>query len=152
MSDDYAGFWLRVVAFIIDSIVLSVLYLLVIIPLYDFLHPPAVFDPDSAMQGPTLFQQVLTPDVSQLVLILVGIMYYAIMEASRHQASLGKLALELKVTDADGRRLSLSKSVLRNASKLLSASLLLLGYLAAAFTRRKQALHDLIAGAIVLKR
>lgn len=152
MSDDYAGFWLRVVAFVIDSIVLSVLYLLVIIPLYDSLLPPPAIDPDSPMQAPTFFEQVLRPDVSQLVLIVVSIMYYAIMEASRHQASLGKLALELKVTDTDGGRLSLSKSVLRNASKLLSASLLLVGYLVAAFTRRKQALHDLIAGAFVLKR
>lgn len=154
MSDDYAGFWLRVVAFIIDSIVLSVLYLLVIIPLYDALLPPAAIaiDPDLPAQGQSLFDQVLKPDVSLLILIVVAIVYYAIMEASRHQGSLGKLALELKVTDAQGGRLSFSKSVLRNASKLLSAALLLLGYLAAAFTRRKQALHDLIAGAFVLKR
>ncbi|MDV3309223.1 MAG: RDD family protein [Cyclobacteriaceae bacterium] len=154
MSDDYAGFWLRVVAFVIDSIVLSVLYLLVIIPLYDALLPPAAIaiDPDLPAQGQSLFDQVLKPDVSLLILIVVAIVYYAIMEASRHQGSLGKLALELKVTDAQGGRLSFSKSVLRNASKLLSAALLLLGYLAAAFTRRKQALHDLIAGAFVLKR
>src|SRR5690606_1756034 len=154
MSDDYAGFWLRVVAFVIDSIVLSVLYLLVIIPLYDALLPPAAIaiDPDRPAQGQSLFDQVLKPDVSLLILIVVAIVYYAIMEASRHQGSLGKLALELKVTDAQGGRLSFSKSVLRNASKLLSAALLLLGYLAAAFTRRKQALHDLIAGAFVLKR
>ncbi|HEX7014383.1 MAG TPA: RDD family protein [Cyclobacteriaceae bacterium] len=152
MSDDYAGFWLRVVAFIIDSIVLSVLYLLILIPLFDFLVPPPAIDPNSPMQGPTFLQQVLTPDVSQLALIVVAILYYTIMEASRHQASLGKLALELKVTNAKGERLSLSKSVIRNVSKLLSAALLLLGYIVAAFTRRKQALHDLIAGAFVLKR
>jgi uncharacterized RDD family membrane protein YckC len=152
MSDDYAGFWLRVVAFVIDSIVLSVLYLLVIIPLYDSLSPPAALEPDAPDQIPTFFQDVLSPDVSMLVLVVVAILYYAIMEASRHQGSLGKLALELKVTDADGRRLSLSKSILRNASKLLSTALLLLGYVAAAFTRRKQALHDVIAGAMVLKR
>ncbi|HLT81004.1 MAG TPA: RDD family protein [Cyclobacteriaceae bacterium] len=150
MSDDYAGFWLRVVAFIIDSIVLSVLHLLVIIPLYDSLLPSAAFDPDST--PPTVIQQLVAPDVSVLVLLVVGILYYALMEASRHQASIGKLALELKVTDAEGGRLSFSKSVLRNASKLLSAALLLVGYLVAAFTRRKQALHDLIAGAFVLKR
>ena len=154
MSDDYAGFWLRVVAFVIDSIVLSVLYLLVIIPLYDALLPPAAIamDPDLPAQGQSLFDQVLKPDVSLLILIVVAIVYYAIMEASRHQGSLGKLALELKVTDAQGGRLSFSKSVIRKASKLLSAALLLLGDLAAAFTRRKQALHDLIAGAFVLKR
>ncbi|MFO7256126.1 MAG: RDD family protein [Bacteroidota bacterium] len=152
MSDDYAGFWLRVVAFVIDSIVLSVLYLLVIIPLYDSLSPPDAFDPDAPVQGPTFFQEVTSPDVSLLVLVVVAILYYATMEASRHQGSLGKLALELKVTDAEGGRLSLSKSLIRNASKLLSTASLLLGYIAAAFTRRKQALHDLIAGAIVLKR
>ncbi|HEY8513038.1 MAG TPA: RDD family protein [Cyclobacteriaceae bacterium] len=152
MSDDYAGFWLRVVAFVIDSIVLSVLYLLIIIPLYDTLIPPAAFDPDISDQGPTFLQTVLSPDVSTLVLIVVAILYYGVMEASRHQASLGKLALELKVTDAEGGRLSLSKSILRNASKILSTALLLLGYVAAAFTRRKQALHDVIAGAMVLKR
>ncbi len=152
MSDDYAGFWLRVVAFIIDSIVLSVLYLLLILPLYDYLVPQPAIDTGFTTQGTTLVQQIWMPDVSQVVLLLVGIAYYAVMEASRHQASLGKLALELKVTDAAGDRLSLSRSVLRNASKLISALLLMAGYLAAAFTRRKQAIHDLIAGALVLKR
>src|SRR5690606_9091960 len=144
MSDDYAGFWLRVVAFIIDSIVLSVLHLLVIIPLYDSLLPSAAFDPDST--PPTVIQQLVAPDVSVLVWLLVGMWFNTLMETSRHQSSIGKQALEHGVTDAEGGCLSFPRSGLRTASKSLSAALWLVGYLGAAFTRRKQARHDLIAG------
>lgn len=155
MSDnEYAGFWLRVVAFIIDAIVLTVVYLLLIIPLYNFFAP----DPDYEFAGPGVVVDepamlgILVLDYSQAVLIGVGIMYYAIMEASRYQASLGKIALELKVTDAGGGRLTFRKAVLRNVSKMLSSLLLMIGYLVVAFTRKKQALHDLIAGALVVKQ
>lgn len=156
MSDDeYAGFWLRVVAFIIDAIVLSVVHLLLIIPLYNFFAPGPGYefaDPGDSAGESGFLGGLLVMDFSQGVLLIVGIMYYAIMEASRYQASLGKIALELKVTDTMGGRLTFSRAVLRNASKMLSSLLLMAGYVIAAFTKKKQALHDLIAGALVMKQ
>ena len=154
MSDEgYAGFWLRVVAFIIDAIVLSVVYLLLIIPVYDFFAPDTVYEfagPGTVVEQPALLQWMVI-DFSQGILVLTGIVYYTIMEASRFQATVGKMAMELRVTDGSGRRLTFSKSLLRNVSKLLSSLLLMAGHIAMAFTKRKQALHDFIANALVMK-
>lgn len=155
MSDDeYAGFWLRVVAFIIDAIVLSVVYLLIIIPIYNFFAPDPVYEstgPGLVVEEPDMLNGWLVLDFSQVILAVTAIGYYAVMEASRHQASLGKMAMDLKVTDTEGGRLTFSRAVLRNTSKLLSSLLLMVGHVAAAFTKRKQALHDLIADALVMK-
>ena len=156
MSDnEYAGFWLRVLAFIIDAIVLSVVYLLLIIPLYDFFAPDPDFEfmgPDAAVEESAMLNGLPVLDFSQVILVGTTIVYYAVMEASRHQASLGKMALELKVTDEHGGRLTFSKAILRNVSKMLSSLPLMAGYMVTAFTKRKQALHDLIAGALVVKQ
>jgi uncharacterized RDD family membrane protein YckC len=152
---DYAGFWLRAVAFIIDAIVLSVIYLLLIIPLYGAFVPDQYYEnpnSGSAIEDVPVLSLLLPVDFSQLILVLVAIFYFTVMEASRHQASLGKIALELKVTDASGGRLTFSRAMLRNASKMISLLLLMIGYVFAAFTKRKQALHDLIAGAVVIKK
>lgn len=154
-EDEYAGFWLRVWAFIIDAIVLSVVYLLLIIPIYDYFAPYPVFEfagPGQVAEKSFIPHEWFEVDFSQGILILIGIAYYAIMEASRFQASLGKMAMELKVTDTGGGRLTFSKAVLRNASKVLSSLLLMAGHVVVAFTKRKQALHDLIADALVMKR
>jgi len=155
MSDDeYAGFWLRVVAFIIDAIVLSVVYLLLIIPIYNFFAPDLVYESVGrglAVEEPDILNGWLVLDFSQVILAVTAIGYYTFMEASHHQASLGKMAMDLKVTDAEGGRLTFSRAVLRNISKLLSSLLLMVGHVAAAFTKRKQALHDLIADALVMK-
>lgn len=155
MSDnEYAGFWLRVVAFIIDAIVLSVVYLLMIIPLYNFFAPDPAYEfagPGLVVEEPAMLNGWLALDYSQLILAVTAVIYYAVMEASRYQASLGKMALELKVTDAGGERLTFSRAVLRNTSKIFSSLLLMAGHLVMAFTKKKQALHDLIAGALVVK-
>ena len=68
------------------------------------------------------------------------------MEGSSHQATVGKIALGIQVTDLAGDRLSFGRALGRNLAKLISAIIL------AAFTERKQALHDMIAGALVVKR
>ena len=154
-GDEYAGLWLRLVAFVIDAIVLSVVYLLMIIPLYNYFAPDPVYEfagPGLVVDEPAIMNGWLVLDFSQVILAVTGITYYAIMEASRYQATLGKMAMELKVTDAGGGRLTFSGAILRNASKVLSSLLLMAGHLAMAFTKRKQALHDLIADALVMKQ
>ena len=75
--------------------------------------------------------------------------YEAAMESSSKQATVGKLVLGLKVTDLEGRRISFARATGRHFSKLLSGMILLIGYIMAGVTERKQALHDMIAGTLV---
>ena len=75
--------------------------------------------------------------------------YEAGLESSSKQATLGKMAMGLKVTDLVGRRISFARATGRHFAKILSGMILLIGYIMAGFTERKQALHDMIAGTLV---
>ena len=121
----YGGFWLRVIAALIDWVLLSIVV--------------------GALTAPTAF--TLTPPVG----IVVHWLYEAGMTASNYRATLGKLAVGLKVTDYAGRQLSFARATGRHFAKWLSAAVLLIGYIMVAFTDRKRGLHDLIAGTLVLK-
>ena len=84
---------------------------------------------------------------------MVWWLYFALMESSPHQGTLGKLALGLKVTDLNGDGpISFGRATGRHFSKILSVVILGIGFIMAGFTARKQALHDLIAGCLVLRR
>ena len=89
-----------------------------------------------------------------VVILLTGISiaYFSIMEASKYQATVGKLALGLVVTDMNGNKLSIGKAIVRNLCRILSGSFMAIGYIIAGFTEKKQALHDLIAGTLVVKK
>lgn len=80
---------------------------------------------------------------------LVLIVYWVLMESSRWQASLGKLALGLKVVDEKGQRLTVVRALGRNLLKILSCATLMIGFMMAGWTQRKQALHDKIADCLV---
>ena len=156
-TTEYAGFWLRLVAFIIDSIVLSVVYLLIVIPIYNAFCPATynnaedIFTDDVGRVTSFINSLPSMLDLSQIILIVIAIVYYAWMESSRYQASLGKLALELKVTDMQDAKLAPAKALLRNVCKIFSA-VLFLGFLLAAFTAKKQTLHDILAGTLVVNK
>ena len=79
-------------------------------------------------------------------------LYYAIMESSAKQATLGKIAMGLVVTDERDNRLTFGRATARYFAKWLSVMILMIGYIIAAFTEKKQALHDMIAGTIVYQR
>jgi uncharacterized RDD family membrane protein YckC len=74
------------------------------------------------------------------------------METSKYQGTIGKIALGLKVTDMNGDKLDISKSLIRNLGKIISGIILYVGYMMAGFTEKKQALHDIIAGTLVVKK
>ncbi len=78
--------------------------------------------------------------------------YFTLMESSRHQASLGKLALGIKVVDQNGNRLTPARALGRWFAASLSYLTFYIGFLMAAFTERKQALHDMVAGTLVVDR
>jgi len=78
--------------------------------------------------------------------------YYASLESSAWQATLGKKILGLKVTDLAGNRISFGRASGRFFGKILSGMILGIGFLMAGFTERKQALHDILAGCLVLRQ
>jgi uncharacterized RDD family membrane protein YckC len=85
------------------------------------------------------------------LVVLVLLIYKAAMETSPRQASLGKLAFDLRVTSLGGERISFLRALARNVALPLSAVILCAGFMMAAFTARRQALHDLIAGTLVVR-
>jgi uncharacterized RDD family membrane protein YckC len=135
----YAGFWLRLLAWVIDSAILGALPLivaLIIAPIF-FTSSRAV-----AVLGVIFF---IVPVVGT-----TGWLYYALMESSSYQATLGKRALGLRVTAVDGEPASFGRASARFFGKILS-SVLLIGFLMAGFTAKKQALHDKMAGCVVIR-
>ncbi len=80
------------------------------------------------------------------------VIYCVFMEASRLQGTLGKYAMGLKVVDEDGNALTVKKSIVRNASKLLSYLPVALGFIWAAFNKRRKCWHDFIAKTLVVER
>ena len=78
-------------------------------------------------------------------------LYYAFMESSRFQATLGKVVMGIKVTDQNGHRLDFAKALLRNLSKIISGIVLGIGYLMIVFDDKKQGLHDKIADTYVVR-
>lgn len=85
------------------------------------------------------------------LLVLVPVAYFAGLEALPSQATLGKLMLKLKVTDVEGRRLSFWRSLGRSFAKFVSILPAGLGFVPAAFTERRQAVHDMLAGTVVVR-
>lgn len=83
--------------------------------------------------------------------LLVVMLYYAAMESSKFQGTIGKLVLGIKVTDVNGERITFSKALLRNLSKIISGAILMIGYLMILFDSKKQGLHDKIADTYVVK-
>lgn len=133
----YAGFWRRVVAAILDGLVLGI----VTVPLNLALGGGSDVGSD---------QMAYSPAASSIGTALSWL-YYALMESSAKQATLGKMAMGIMVTDLEGRRIGFGKATGRYFAKILSALILLIGFLMVAFTARKQGLHDILAGTLVVK-
>src|SRR5207342_3681907 len=87
-----------------------------------------------------------------LAYYIAAAMYYSLQESSGHQATLGKRALGIKVVDARGQRLTRKHALGRWFAASLSYLTMYVGFLMAAFTERKRALHDMVAGTLVVDR
>jgi uncharacterized RDD family membrane protein YckC/DNA-directed RNA polymerase subunit RPC12/RpoP len=133
----YAGFWKRFAAAIIDgfSLMIGGFILGGIIGLVYGLSA-------GTSQGADI--------LSNIVGIAMGWLYFAIMESSSKQGTLGKMALGIKVTDLSGNAISFGKATGRHFSKFISMVTLSIGYLLAGFTSKKQGLHDMMAGCLVV--
>ena len=82
---------------------------------------------------------------------LAVFLYFPVMESSAWQATVGKRAVGIIVTDLDGRRIGFVKALGRTLGKILSGLIIYIGYIMIAFTDRKQGLHDILAGTLVIK-
>ncbi len=161
MSDTkYAGFWLRFVAILIDGLILGAINFVLLTPIMGMIGMDLAsgmsYENIQAMDYSDIVGVIKTfvmaVALGNLVALAVKVLYNSFMEVSKFQGSVGKLALGLKVTDANGGKLTLVKAVLRNLGKIVSGMILLIGYIMAGFTEKKQALHDMFVGALVVKK
>ncbi len=126
----YAGFWIRFGAIIIDGVIMSIVFYALLFALGGMMDPTAVM-------------------ISYAVLIVGGVAYMAGMESSAKQATIGKMAVGIKVGDENGNRISIGNAIGRYFSKIISGLILYIGYMMAGWDPKKQALHDKIAGTYV---
>lgn len=152
----YAGFWLRFVAFIIDSLILGIpLSVLIGLGAAVFGLSAAIgsLHPDEAPQALLGILGLGFVFAVLGVFLVGGWLYYAWTESSSWQATLGKKTLGLYVTDLGGQRISFARATGRFFGKILSGHFTIyIGYIMAGFTEKKQALHDMIAGCLVLRK
>jgi uncharacterized RDD family membrane protein YckC len=158
MNTNYAGFWMRFLALIIDGIIISIARAFLVLPFLAMLGISFAtgfenFNPENMEELIPLIATIIAAGAAlALVSSIIWVLYGTFMEASKYQATVGKLALGLIVTDLNGGKLDFSKALVRNLGKLLSNFIFLIGYIMAAFTEKKQGLHDIIAGTLVVQK
>lgn len=151
----YAGFWWRFLALLIDGIILSIIEGIFIFPLIGFygLSLSQMMDYDEMNEDQLPLFIAMTGSFFAISLIYVGItwLYYAFFESSKYQATPGKLMLNIKVTDLEGNKIGFGRATGRYFGKIVSAMIFYIGFIMAGFTSKKQALHDMMAGCLVVK-
>jgi uncharacterized RDD family membrane protein YckC/Tfp pilus assembly major pilin PilA len=128
----YAGFWRRVGGYLIDYVLGVGFYIVLLIPLKGLL--------------------ARSPGLPLLLFSACLWIYSAAFESSKLQATVGKLAVGIKVTDMEGQRISFGRATGRYFAQIISAMIFGVGYVMTAFTERRQALHDIIAGTLLVGR
>ena len=123
----YAGFWIRTGAYLIDGVIVSVV---------GFVIGVAMADPALAILG-------------SVINVLIGISYFALMESSVYQATLGKMAVGIKVGDSGGHQISILNAIGRYFAKIISALLLFIGFLMVGWDEKHQGIHDKLADTYV---
>ena len=138
---DYAGFWIRFGAMFIDAFLLGIVNMVIFIPL-------GMFMPTSADNPMVVFS----------IMPVLMLLQYAIPAAydtwfvGKYGATPGKMACKLKIVVEDGSRLSYLRAFGRHFAKYLSAMILLIGYIMAAFDDKRRTLHDRICETRVVRK
>lgn len=146
--DLHAGFWRRVVAWILDVLIVGAVHWLLVLSLGTWLLVPwAMLGGVHDLRMAGLFDAGLQP-----VGIVIMWLYFALCESSGWQATPGKLVLGLRVTDVFGQRIGFGRATGRYFGKYVSVLIFGIGFLLAGWTARKQALHDLMAGCCVVRK
>ncbi|HEX9525443.1 MAG TPA: RDD family protein [Reyranella sp.] len=132
----YGGFWIRFVAYLIDAILLGFIGGVI----------GAIFGFSMATTGLEHFDPTIN-----IVSFAIAWLYFALLESSPRGATVGKMAMGLRVVTGSGQRLSFLNATGRYFAKILSAIILCIGFIMIAFTDRKRGLHDMIADTLVIK-
>ncbi len=165
----YAGFWRRFLAYIIDSLIIGAVQMLLILPFFlvfglSIFGLERGFDEDYSISSILFTQHTDELEIVAVSLVVAFIvvivilsiiiqwLYFALMEASAKQATLGKMAIGLYVTDMEGNRITFGRATGRYFGKIVSGLILNIGYIMAGFTQKKQALHDMMANCLVLRK
>jgi uncharacterized RDD family membrane protein YckC len=130
INGNYGGFWIRFLAYVVDSLIVGIAFFLIVMLL--------------GVMGLELFG-------AELIFLLLGILYWAFMQSSARQATYGKSLVGLRVIGLAGERITVGRALAREVAKIVSTLTLLIGYIIAAFTKRKQALHDFVASTYVVR-
>ncbi len=144
-SFENGGFFARAAAFIIDAIILIPIQAIVGAILGGIMGAMMGGVPQTE-EGLLRFQLVI-----QVGVVIVVWLYYALQESGGHGATFGKRALGIAVTDLNGDGITFWRATARHFSKIVSGLICGIGYLFPFFTQRKQALHDIIAGCMIIK-
>jgi uncharacterized RDD family membrane protein YckC len=140
----YGGFWLRFVAMIVDGMVLGIV-------LGPLAFIGVVLLPTFLPRSDMMLLAVLAGFLTYVVMAVIAWVYFAKSESGAKMSTIGKRAFGLQVTDLNGQRVSFGRATGRFFGKILSG-FFFIGYIMAAFTARKQGLHDLLAGCLVIRR
>ena len=147
VSGDYAPVWRRFLAGLID---LSVVLLVVLPGVIAFFW---VVEVVTGLLGMDREGGRFLAGIAAVLLGLIGDwLYHARMQSSPKQATYGKQFMGLKVTGLAGEPISFAQATGRHYAKFLSTFMLMVGFFIAAVTRKKQALHDMVAGTLVIRR
>jgi uncharacterized RDD family membrane protein YckC len=138
---EYASLWRRFMAFAIDLMIACLVVFAFVIIL------PIVLGPRIGVpRGDVIVASFA------FVCLIVTWLYWALMESSSKQSTIGKALLGMVVTDVEGRRLSFAKATVRHFGKMASALIVLAGFIMIGFTARRQGLHDMITGSLVVMK
>lgn len=123
---DYAGFWIRFAATMIDAVIFAIVQ--------------------------SILEIFLGTGVIAQIIYTVLMWVYAVYMIVTYQATLGKMALGLRVERTNGDRVTYKRAILREVvGKTVSAIVIFIGYIMVAFTAKKQGLHDMIADTVVIR-
>jgi uncharacterized RDD family membrane protein YckC len=153
----YAGFWLRVVAALIDSGIMCVALGVLLIPLFFLSGTAAMIEAIVEHHGQPDPGVIISLVSMILVLASVSVLaqwlYHAYLESGERQGTWGKQLMGIYVTDLLGNPITFGRASGRFFAKMVTGMLPIgIGYIMAGFTERKQALHDMIASCLVLRR
>ncbi|MBK0377690.1 RDD family protein [Mucilaginibacter segetis] len=144
-EDNLAGFWWRLLAYAIDSVILTVAIMFFASDLFMEIYK-------NQQANDTSYDALITRLKLNFILFLTSIIYNALLEATPMRGSIGKRICKLAVVDADGKRLSLPRAFLRNVGKILSSLVFCVGYLNILWDDHRQAWHDYFAKTYVIIR
>lgn len=135
VAASYAGFWSRVAAYLIDFLIVGAIASILSRMLFGYYYPHFESGQNSSAGG---------------VSLLVSWIYFAYQESSAKQATIGKLAVGIKVCSENGQRLTFANATGRHFAKILSAIIIFIGFIMVAFDEKKQGLHDKLAKTLVI--